>query len=384
MDNFRFYANTDIRFGKNQEECLPELLKAYGNRVLLTYGGGSIKKTGLYEKIKCLLKDFDVYELGGIAPNPRIESVYAGAKICKEKNIDVILAVGGGSTIDCSKVIAAAAFYDGNAWDLVLNPDKITKALPLVTVLTLAATGSEMNRGAVISNSATKEKIGLGNEHLLPRASILNPENTFTVPANQTAAGSADILSHLWEIYFAPQEAFIPDVINEGLQRAVIRYAPAAIAKPDDYEARAQLMWASSLALNDLCTTGKGCAWSCHPIEHELSAYYDITHGVGLAILTPRWMRYVLREETVGKFAAYARNVWGIPDTDDWSAAHAGIEKTEEFLTGLGIPMTLGALGISAEFFPQMAAHAVKFGWLQYAYIPLNENDVVEILKSCL
>lgn len=385
MENFNFCVGTRILFGKGQEEQLPGLLQPYGKKVLLTYGGGSIKRTGLYDKLKELLSGFEVFELGGIEPNPRIESVYAGAEICREEDIDVILAVGGGSTLDCSKAIAAAAYYEGDAWDLILHPDKIEKALPLVTVLTLSATGSEMDNGGVITNLKTKEKLGFGNPLLLPKASILNPENTFTVPASQTAAGSADIMSHILEVYFDIRKAAVPDRISEGLLKTVIQYAPIAVREPNNYEARAELMWTSSLAINGICSTGKECAWSCHPMEHELSAYYDITHGVGLAILTPRWMRYILNENTVEKFVDYAKNVWEIAESEDvFETANAGIDATEAFLKNLGIPMTLTELGITEKHFEAMAEHAVVFGGLSEAYVPLNAKDVAAIYKMCL
>ncbi len=385
MDNFRFCVGTEVLFGKGQMESLPDVLRPYGKKVLLTYGGGSIKKNGVYAKIKALLADFEVYELSGIDPNPRIESVYEGEKICKENSIDVILAVGGGSTIDCAKAIAAAACYDGDAWDFVIDSSKITKALPICTVLTLAATGSEMDACAVISNMKTKEKLALFHEACLPKTSILDPTNTFTVPANQTAAGSADIMSHILEVYFTRQEAFIPDRIAEGLLKAVIKYTPIALREPDNYEARAQLMWASSLAINGICETGKGNAWNCHPMEHELSAYYDITHGIGLAILTPRWMRYILNDATVDKFAEYAVNVWNVDSTADaYVLANKGIDATEAFLKSLSIPMTLGELGITDAHFEAMAEHAVMAGRLANAYVPLSKEDVIKIYRMCL
>ena len=385
MENFNFCVGTRILFGKGQEEKLPELLRPYGNKVLLTYGGGSIKRTGLYDRIKNLLHEFEIFELGGIEPNPRIESVYAGAEICREEDIDVILAVGGGSTIDCSKAIAAAAYYEGDAWDLILHPDRIEKALPICTVLTLSATGSEMDNGGVITNLCRFENLGLGNPLLLPKASVLNPENTFTVSASQTAAGSADIMSHILEVYFDTRRAAVPDRISEGLLKTVIQYAPIAVREPENYEARAELMWTSSLAINGICSTGKDCAWSCHPMEHELSAYYDITHGVGLAILTPRWMRYILNEHTVEKFAEYAKNVWGIEEKADlFETANAGIDATEEFLKSLGIPMTLSEVGITEEYFTEMAEHAVIFGGLSEAYVPLKAEDVVNIYRMCM
>jgi len=385
MDNFRFCVGTDILFGKGQVEKLPEVLAPFGKKVLLVYGGGSIKKTGLYDRVLSLLKDFEVFELSGIEPNPRVESVYAGAKICKEQKIEAILAVGGGSTIDCSKAIGAAAHYDGDAWDLILEPSKIRKALPIVTILTLAATGSEMDAGGVITNLKTKEKLGFMNPLVLPKASILDPTNTYTVSAWHTAAGAADIMSHILEVYFGHQEAFIADRISEALLKTVIHYAPIAIREPENYEARAQLMWASTLALNGLTSTGKMCAWTCHPIEHEISAYYDITHGVGLAILTPRWMRYALNEKTADLFATYAVNVWGFaPSEDRFRLANAGIDATEAFFKSIGIPMTLGEMRINSEHFQAMAEHAVSVGSLQYAFVPLVPQDVVKILTACL
>ena len=384
MKNFQFCVGTNILFGRNQEENLPELLRAYGNRVLVTYGGGSIKRNGLYDKVMNYLKDFEVYELNGIEPNPRVESAREGARICKEKNIDVILAIGGGSTIDCSKLMAAAAYYDGDAWDLVEDCSKIQKTLPLVTILTLAATGSEMDDSGVISNLSTKEKRSFYSPLCLPKASILNPENTFTVPKSQTAAGSSDIMSHIFEAYFGTEQADVPDRISEGLLKTVIKYAPIAMKEPDNYEARAQLMWSSSLAINTINSTGKENAWSCHPIEHELSAYYDITHGVGLGIVTPRWMEYILSDETVDKFVEYAVNVWNLDASRDrYDLAKESIQKTYDFFASLGIPMTLHELNIDETHFEAMADHAVKFGCLQYAYVPLNQEDVINILKMC-
>lgn len=360
-------------------------LKVFGRKILMTYGGGSVKRSGLYDKLMALLKDFDVYELGGVEPNPRVSTVNRGVEICKREGIDMILAVGGGSTIDCSKAIAVGAYYDGDAWDLVTGKAAITNALPIAVVLTIAATGSEMDCAAVISNEETEEKLLMGHPLLLPKVSVLNPENTFSVPAYQTAAGSADMMSHILESYFDQEEAFVPDAISEGLLRAVIKYAPIAIKDPDNYEARAQLMWTSSLALNGLVTTGKNFMWSCHYIEHELSAHYDITHGAGLAMLTPKWMRYVLSEKTVDKFYTYAVNVWGVePSEDKFAVANAGINATENFFRSIGMPMTLGEFKIDDAKFAEMAEKAVEVGYLQGAYVPLNKKDVVKILEMCL
>lgn len=384
MKNFEFCVPTDVLFGAGKEKELPDKLQAYGKKVLMTYGSGSIKKSGLYDRLKELLKDFEIFELGGVKPNPRITSVKAGAKICKEEGIDVILAVGGGSTIDCSKAIAAAAYYDGDAWDLLTEKRQITNALPIAVVLTIAATGSEMDCAAVISNDETHEKLLMGHPLLFPKVSVLNPENTFTVPAYQTASGSADMMSHVIESYFDREEAFVADTISEGLLRTAIKYTPAALEDPEDYEARAQLMWTSSLALNGLVTTGKNFMWSCHYIEHELSAHYDIAHGAGLAVLTPKWMRYILSEDTVDKFYTYAVNVWGIQAGEDkFAVANAGIDATETFFQSIGLPSTLKEFGIDDSKFEQMAEKAVQVGYLKGAYVPLDKNDVIKILKMC-
>ncbi len=385
MKNFEFCVTTDILFGVGQEAHLPEKLKPCGRKILLTYGGGSIKKNGLYDRLKALLNDFEIFELGGIAPNPKIESVREGAAICKKEGIDMILAVGGGSTIDCSKAIAAATYYDGDAWDLLLDMRNITKALPVAVVLTIAATGSEMDSVAVISNTETNEKLPLYSPLLLPRIAVLNPENTYTVPPFQTASGAADIMSHVIENYFDREQAFVPDAINEGLLRTVITYAPIALKQPADYEARAQLMWAGTLALNGLGSTGKNFAWSCHYIEHELSALYDITHGAGLAVLTPKWMRHILSDDTVDKFCDYAANVWGFSrEKDKYALANRGIDATEAFFKEIGLPSTLTEFGIDDSMLEAMAEKAVRIGSLENAYVPLNEQDVVRILRMSL
>ncbi len=386
MNNFRFHAYTDIYFGKGQIINLPDILKQFGKRVLLVYGGGSIKKNGIYDKIYELLQDFEITELSGVEPNPRITTVRKGVELCKEKQIDVVLPVGGGSTIDCSKVIAGGAYYEGDPWDLVLDPKKIKKVLPIVTILTLAATGSEMNKNAVISNMDTNEKFGTSSHDFIPQASILDPEYLYTLPAIQTAAGTADIMSHVFENYFKTMtSAFIPDRFAEGILEACIKYCKVALEKPDDYEARANLMWASSMALNGLVGAGNGAAWTCHPIEHELSAYYDVTHGVGLAILTPRWMRYILSEDTVDRFVMYAENVWHLkPQEDKFLMANQAIDLTEKFFKECGIPMTLTEIGIDDSKFDIMAEKAVRYGGLERAYVPLDVQDVKEILRMCL
>lgn len=385
MNNFTFKIPTDIRFGKDQIQCLPEELKKYGKNVLLVYGGGSIKRSGLYDVILELLKDFQIFELGGIEPNPRLTSVEQGARICKDNDIDVILAVGGGSTIDASKHIAAAACYEGAAWDLMMDRSLVKEALPIAVVLTICATGSEMNSGAVISNEKTHEKLEINTPLLYPRLSICDPTYLYTLPPKQTAAGSVDILSHVMEQYFQPNdEAYITDVLSEAVMKTVVKYAPIALKEPENYEARSNLMWASTVGLNHLLTVGKGGAWSVHPIEHVVSAYYDITHGVGLAILTPAWMKYVLSEQTKARFARFAREVFGVDEADDMTAAKLGIEKVEEFFLSLGMPLSLADAGVNDELFSTMASEAIRTSGLsERSYVKLNVQDVEKIFESC-
>ena len=386
MNNYEYHVPTDIRFGRGQISCLSDEIGKYGKRVLLVYGGGSIKKSGLYDKVYEVLKDFEIHELPGIEPNPKLTSVRKGAQLCKEYEIDAILAVGGGSTIDASKHIACAAFYDGDPWDLVLDRSLVTKALPIYTVLTISATGSEMNPGAVISNEETKEKLEINHPLLYPTLSVCDPTYQFTLPARQTAAGCVDIFSHILEQYFQPNDAaFITDRLSEAALKTCIRYAPVALSEPEDYEARSNLMWTGSIALNHLFTFGKGGAWSVHPIEHELSAYYDITHGVGLAILTPAWMNYVLSDVTAARFAMYARNVWGIEEEDDLAAAKAGILETSRFFVSLGMPSGLSEVGIDDALLGEMAAEAVRTSGLSTrAYVKLDTSDVETIYRNCL
>lgn len=385
MRAFNYDIPTKVYYGEGKIKHLPDLIKQFGNKVLLTYGGGSIKRNGIYDEVQDLLKGCEIFELSGIDPNPRIETVREGSKICKENDIDVILAVGGGSTIDCSKVIAAAAKYDGDAWDLVMDGSLITDALPLVDILTLSATGTEMNFNAVITNFDVKMKQGTASKYLYPYASILDPTYTYTVPANQTAAGTADIMSHTFENYFQEEDnAFITDGLSESILRASIKYLPIALEDPENYEARSNLMWASTVALNGLTSMGKGGGWTTHPIEHYLSAYYDITHAVGLAILTPRWMKYILSDKTVDRFARYANKVWDIEETDDkFAMAEEAIEKTYQFFVDNGLPMTLPEVGIETdEHFEEMAKGPAER--LSRAYVPLNPDDVVEILNRCM
>ncbi len=388
MKNFVYSVPTKVYFGENQLENLHKEISAFGKKVLLTYGGGSIKKSGLYDAVKAELDKagMTVFELSGIEPNPRISSVRKGAELCKKEGIDVLLAVGGGSTIDATKWMAAGACVDHDPWEFFSRWAPVEKALPVVSVLTLAATGSEMNGGGVISNPETQDKIGRVEGILRPKVSFLDPTASYSVSRYQTACGSADIFSHIIEVYFSPDQGLdMVDGFMESMLRSVVKYAPIAMAEPCNYEARANLMWASSWAINGFVAAGKSHAWSCHPMEHELSAIYDITHGLGLAILTPRWMKHCLSEKTVGRFARYAVNVFGVnADMPPMDAAIEGIKRTEKFLfETLGLDDTFTKVGIGEENLALMANKACNGGVIP-AFVPLSAQDIESIFRACL
>jgi len=389
MNNFIYNIPTKVYFGENQLGHLGEELSKYGKRVLLTYGGGSIIKTGLYDKVVAEIKNagLELFVLSGIEPNPKVSSVNAGAEICRKENIDVLLAVGGGSVIDCTKFIGAATFYNGDAWDILMQKVPVEKCLPIIDILTLAATGSEMDCGGVISNPETKDKIGLLFPVMQPKVSFLDPTNTYSVSKYQTACGAADMLNHIMEVYFnMNQDLYMLDTVMEGLMKTIIKYAPVAMKEPENYEARANLMWTASWAINGFINGGKRQAWSCHPMEHEISAYYDITHGLGLAIITPHWMEYTLDETTVSRFCQFGRNVFGLDASlSQMETARKSIEMVKEFLFGtLKLQSTFTEIGIDDKYFEIMAKKAVAGGGLAYAFKPLNEEDVVSIFKMCL
>ena len=386
MNSFVYDIPTRVYFGENQLHNLGPELSRFGRRVLLTYGGGSIKRTGLYDRVVAEIRKagLELFELSGIEPNPRIDSVRRGAQMCKDNQIDVLLAVGGGSTIDATKFMAAGACVDFDAWDFFNEKNApVEKALPIVTVLTLAATGSEMDCGGVISNPETGDKEGRMYPPMLPKVSFLDPTNTFTVSAYQTACGSADILSHIFEVYFnMNQDLYMLDCFMEGLMKTVIKFAPVAIAEPDNYEARANLMWTSSWAINGFVDGGKQQAWSCHPMEHELSALRDITHGLGLAILTPRWMEYCLDESTVSKYVQFGVNVFGIDASKaPMDIAREAIDKVSAFLfQTLGLKSHLSELGFERKDFAHMARKACRGGVLP-GFKPLTQSDIEKIFE---
>jgi len=387
MRNFTYEASTRILFGKNRTAEVGKEIKKYGSKILLAYGGGSIKKNGLYQKLTEVLKasHIEYVELSGIQPNPRIESVRKGIQLCRDNNVQFILGVGGGSVIDCIKAIAIGVSYQGDAWDFFVRKAKIEQALPLGTILTLAATGSEMNGNTVISNEATLEKRAAGDDRLRPKFSVLDPTYTFTVSKWQSAAGVVDVMSHIFEQYFTNDKGtFVQDAMAEGILKTCIHYGPILQQEPENYEARANIMWASSLALNGLTGTGKLYGdWASHGIEHEVSAIYDLTHGAGLAILFPVWMEYVLSENTAVKLAQYSRNVWGVNNSDDRQAALEGINKTRNFFKSLGMPVTLKEVDINGDRINDMAKGAVAFGPIGM-FKKLGLDDVKEILQKAL
>lgn len=389
MLNFDYHIGTEIFFGRGQLAKLPAAIRRHTDKVLLCYGGGSVKRTGLLAQVQSALCEAGIsyVELAGVEPNPRTTTVDRGAALCRQHGLGGVLAVGGGSTIDCAKVVAAARFYSGPAWDLIERKAPVTQVLPVFSVLTLSATGSEMDDVAVISNWQTSEKRSIAHPAMRPVASVLDPAYTFTVPANQTAAGTADIMSHTLETYFSRcQTGYLQDRMAEAILKTCIHFGPIALRTPDDYTARANLMWASSHAINGTIALGKECPWSVHTMEHQLSACYDITHGVGLAILTPAWMRYVLSEATAPKFAEYGVNVWGLDAAlGQMELARRAIDATRRFFVEeLHLPATLREVGIGPERFDEMAQKAATPALQNRAYVGLGAADVKKIYEMCL
>lgn len=388
MENFEYCNPTRLIFGRDVVEKLPEVMRPLGKKVLLAYGGGSIKRSGLYDKVIALLDGFEIHELSGIAPNPKYDpSVLDGVRICKEQQIDVILAVGGGSVLDCCKAIAAGAKYDGDPWDLITRRVPTLAALPIVDIMTLAATGSEYDWGGVISREDTCDKIGYIHPLLAPVCSLLDPTYTFTVNAKHTAAGVADAFNHVLEQYFTSPNSMVSDGLCETLLKTLMKYAPIALEHPDNYEARAEIMYACTFGCNGMLANGAGVDnWPMHSIEHALSAYYDITHGEGLAMITPKWMKHILNGSTLHRFVKYGVEVFGIdPNLDEWEIANRSIQATYDFLKGLGIPMSLREVGIDDSRLDEMAHHIAQEGLDDPKFFaPLNEADILEILKATL
>ena len=387
MNDFTFYNPVKLHFGQNAMENLSKELPKYGNKVLVVYGGGSIKKSGLYDKVINTLSELDVevFELGGVEPNPRVETARIGIDICKNGGIDFILAVGGGSVIDCTKLIAAGAKYDGDAWDLVTKKAFVNEAVPFGTILTIAATGSEMNSGSVITNEETQEKFGWGSPFVFPQFSILDPKNTFTVPKNHTVYGMVDIMSHVFEQYFHnATNTPITDEMCEGVLRTVIETAPKLIEDLDNYELRETILLAGTVALNSFLSMGSRGDWATHNIEHAVSAVYDIPHAGGLAILFPNWMRHNV-DVNPQRFARIATKVFGVnvEGKTEREVAFEGIECLSAFWKSLGAPSRLADYDINDSQFEKIIEHTMFNGPFGN-FVKLQQNDVRAILEKSL
>lgn len=386
MNNFTFYSPTYFVFGKDKENETGKYVKRFGGgKVLIHYGGGSVVRSGLLERVKTSLKSENIpyVELGGVKPNPRSGLVYQGIDLCQKEKVDFILAVGGGSTIDSSKAIAAGAVYHGDFWDFYQGKE-ITEALPVGTILTIAAAGSEGSPDSVITKEEGMFKRGASGEAIRPAFSILNPALTQTLPAYQTACGATDIMAHVFERYFTnTKDVEITDRLCEAVLLTMIKEVPRVISNPEDYEARANIMWAGMVAHNNLCGVGREQDWSSHCIEHELSALYDCAHGAGLAVVFPAWMTYVYKHD-IDRFANLAVRVWGceMDKQNLENTALAGIAELRKFLLSIGMPATLEELGASEEDIEKMAEVACYGdggnGTIG-SFIPLQKEDVIKI-----
>jgi len=387
MLNFEYQNPTKIIFGKGSLNRVGAEILKFGKRVLLVTGTGSIKSTGLYDKVVSELKSnsIQIFEVSGVQANPRLTSVYEGIALCKKNNIDFILAVGGGSVIDAAKGMAAGAKTKIDIWEYYLKKHNVSEALPLGCILTLAATGTEMNGNSVVTKWDTHEKLYIGSGCLHPVFSVLDPENTYSVPKAHTVNGCVDIMVHIFEQYFSlTPNTPLQDRICEAILKTTIENTYKVIANPNDYDARANIMWCGTMALNNIAGLGKEQDWASHNIEHELSAMYDIAHGAGLAIVSPNWMKYVLSSGTA-IFKQYAERVWGVDPANKSAEAVAleGINKTQAFFAEIGAPTKLSQVGIDSSKLEIMAEQAVRFGSLGF-YKKLDKNDVVNILKMCL
>ena len=384
MNDFIFQNGTRIIFGKNTENQVGLETSQFSKKVLLHYGGGSIKKSGLYDTIKQALESqhIEVFELGGVKPNPRVSLVREGVSLCKENNIAFILAVGGGSVIDSAKAIAAGANYDGDVWDFFNGEAQVTDCLPIGVVLTIPAAGSETSSGTVITNEDGWLKRSALHPAMRPKFAILNPELSYTLPTYQTACGITDMMSHILERYFTTDKNVdLTDRLCEATLKSIINNAPKVLEEPNNYDARAEIMWAGTIAHNDLLGTGRTGDWASHDIEHEISGIYDIAHGAGLAIIFPAWMKYVYQHD-VNRFVQFANRVWDVEiDLNNLEqTALEGIKRTEQFFQAIGMPITLSEVNIRDEHFVEMAQKATE-RWPLGNFKKLHEEDVLNIYK---
>jgi len=388
MNNFNFYSPTFFVFGKDREMEAGKYVSRFGGkRVLIHYGGGSVVKSGLLDRVKKSLSECNIEftELGGVVPNPRSGLVYRGIEICKNQNIDFVLAVGGGSVIDSAKAIALGALYEGDFWDFY-TAKKPEKALPVATVLTLTAAGSEGSTGSVITHENGMLKRAANSDLLRPVFSILNPELTCSLPAYQTACGATDMMAHVMERYFTnTKDVEITDRLCEAILLTIINETPKALNNPADYSARANLMWAGMVAHNDICGVGREQDWATHGMEHELSALYDVAHGAGLAVMFPAWMKYVMHNDIM-RFAQFAVRVWGceMDFQNPENTARKGIECYEQFMTSIGMPVRFSQLGAKAEDIPEMVKTIGLGENTMGSFIKLTQDDVRKIYELAL
>lgn len=389
MLNFEYYAPTKVFFGKEREKQTGEIIAGYGyKKIMLLYGQGSIKRTGLYDNVVNSIKNFNIQivEMGGVEPNPKLQFVRDAVKVARNENVELILAVGGGSVIDAAKYTALGAVNDCDVWDFVEGKQKPAKTLPVGCVLTIAAAGSEMSWSAVVSDLTVNMKRGLASDLVRPLFAVCNPELTYTVSPYQTACGISDILAHTIERYFTPcDDVEITDSIAESIMRTVISAAEIVMEKPDDYDARANIMWASSLSHNNLTGCGRINALPVHQLEHALSGEFDsVAHGAGLAVLLPAWAKYVYMHN-IPRFARFARNVWGVDENDDKIAAERGIVAMSNFFKTIGMPSVLGDFGIKEDSIERLV-NLCTFNNTRTvnSVICLGENEIREIFRLCI
>lgn len=386
MDNFTFYSPTYFVFGRDTENETGHYVKRFGgSRVLIHYGGGSVKRSGLLDRVKASLEKENIsyVELGGVRPNPRSGLVYEGIELCRKEKVDFILAVGGGSTIDSSKAIALGTVYDGDFWDFYCGKATAEKALPVASVLTIAAAGSEGSIGSVITHEDGMYKRPYDNEILRPVFAIMNPELTMTLPPYQTASGCTDIMAHVLERYFTnTQNVEITDRLCEGVLKTIIKELPKVLENPNDYEARANIMWAGTLAHNDVCGVGRVQDWASHNLEHELSALYDCAHGAGLAVMFPAWMTYVMNHN-VERFAQYAVRVWGCEMNFEHpeETAKEGIARTKAFFHSVGMPTSFAELGAKEEDIPKLLETLQIEGRTEGHFVELGPKECEEVYR---
>lgn len=391
LDNFMIWVGTQIFFGKTALEHLPEGVNRFGKRILMVYGGGSIKRNGVYDQVTSILKENGnfVVELGGVQPNPRVSLIRKGIEVARENKVDMVLAVGGGSVIDSAKGIACGYYYDGDVWELAGKTVSTDKVLPVLTVLTIPATSSEMATGSTWLNDTIvpHKKAGAHGPYMRPRVSYLNPEFTYTLPAKQTAAGVSDIMSHIIESYFSNEKrAYLQARTAEGMLKTLIKYTPIALAEPDNYEARANIMYCGSWGNNGYIVKGNYVSWSVHGLENSINEACDNTHGEGLAVLTPHWMRWAMRDENLYRYVDFAVNVFGVdPTLPEREIAERGIQELEAFYEKIGMPKKLSELGAKYEDIEKYAERFNLPGTMAYqdgAFIPIRFQDAVEIYKA--